>query len=142
MIAVANIKAGLQVRNIATIRKEELLHAAKWWAHNASMMTDADPWKSHAAVLPYVALVAESPAVVEAWLRVAHQAVGACAGNIYECAWVELMSEMPPWSKAHPMSGMHDEPWCVNLARSQLAALMGEIRSDSAIQRRNLSLNA
>lgn len=135
-------KRPFTARNIATIRKEELLLAARWWARNAVIMSAADKWKSHAALLAIAPLLCESAVALAQWLEIAHRATGRTWSpiyivdetTIYEQAWLELFSETPPWSPGHPLFETINEQWSRDMAAQELRRYVDEIRNDCHIE--------
>lgn len=131
-------------RNLATIRTEELHHAARWWTRNAVIMSDADPWKSHAAMLGIVPHLVESAPELASWLADAHRCVTGDTWNpliesvrtsIYEQAWLELFSPHPPWSPGNEfMQRVANDPGIRHLCKVQLQTLLSEIRNDASIK--------
>lgn len=111
--------------------------AAKWWASNVVIMSAADPWRSHFALVPLAALLAPRAADLESWLRHAHGALGRSAleTSVYDQARLELLSQEPPWFARDGFASLktHDEAWSVQMRINEMARLLDEIRGDCAL---------
>lgn len=116
----------------AHVLQEHLLPAAQWWARNATTMSSADPWKSHFAMVPIVALISPDAISLLHWLDAAHRATGATSGSIYESCLVELRLKPYPWQQ-HEFKEAHERVSFVTLYRQQMQEILNEVRNDSAI---------
>jgi hypothetical protein len=128
-------RPGFMKRDLVRVPREELEKAAKWWGVNACTMSAADPWKSHMALLPIVALLAVNAGELAQWLLAAHAAVqgGIDRTTVYEQAWLELMSETPPWAPRSSFHGVNEQPDFLIIRRAELARLLDEIRQDASV---------
>jgi hypothetical protein len=91
------LPAALERRDILRIPKQELLIAARWWCIGAVRMPTIDPWRSHLALVPNIALMAPNALSLAGWLDNAHTITkGTNATTIYEGCFVELHMALSP----------------------------------------------
>ena len=129
----------LSARDLDRIPHSELPTAARWWARNGVMMSAADPARPHLPMIAHAALLAPSARLLGTWLSHAHDALrGARAiTTIYEQAYLELVSEHPPWlvssrlGLGHDLYDQHEMGWAKDICTAELAIMLDELRQQS-----------
>lgn len=104
-------------------------------------MQESDPWKSHAGLMPLVAMLAPEPVDLVLWLQLAHKATGSNSDSPYAGALRELLCVKPPWLQAGPdginllSRAVHEESWSKVIRRDQMHMMLQDVANDAEVKK-------